>query len=101
MVRLAGKHLELATRDYPLFPLCIVTAIAGCTACFAGVMQIKRFSKLYELMCFIGRESILLYGIHYMTALVGDVGLFRLPIDVACFGILVYMRRAFAKRISV
>lgn len=90
---IAGEYLEFATRDYPLFPLCYITALSGCTSCFAVMIKIKHIPKLYEIVCYIGRKSMLLYGIHYMTALLGNIGIFRLFVDLSIFGGYIYLRK--------
>ncbi|MBR6985672.1 MAG: acyltransferase family protein [Ruminococcus sp.] len=61
------EYLELATRSYPLYFLSYVTAIAGCMFVFlfgAWLEKMVKIRKLYDIVCFLGKNSMILYVIH-------------------------------------
>lgn len=103
------QYLELASRHLPLFPLCFVTAAAGCLTviCICIMLEKKRFlgaSRLFSVMCYFGENSMQLYMIHALdliwysyleeTALnVAVLTLLRLLTDTAMLLIWVWARR--------
>lgn len=63
----ADDKLEFATRDYPLFPLVYLTAIAFILAFMIMTSKLERFIEKYLLLkwvSFIGRNSLIVFLIH-------------------------------------
>lgn len=61
------NHLELAARSYPLYPLSYLTAIAGCMFVFligAWIERLKLLHRIFSILCFLGKNSMILYTIH-------------------------------------
>lgn len=55
------SYLELAARQYPLFPLCYITAVLGTFFLFCLSMKI---SDTCEYLCYFGKYSIYIFCIH-------------------------------------
>lgn len=69
------RALNIALRDYPLFPICIIVAVSGSVAfCefskyVSEIRWIKETSHVYRGLLFLGRNSLWLMCIHYMDGL--------------------------------
>lgn len=60
--QVAGKYLEMSMRRYPLFPLCIVTALAG-------TMMVSQFSSLLVRYISWVKKPLIFLGEHSMDML--------------------------------
>lgn len=59
-----GIYIELATRSYPYFPVCIIEAIAG-SICVLGICKlISQFKILTKIFSWYGKHSMLILGVH-------------------------------------
>ena len=103
-----GTYLELASRTYPAFPLCLVTAFAGTAAIFCISIIMQKAGKLFRVIEIVGRNSLLLFEIHYFdgiwsklwnvfdnSAFMGQLGntALRLIIDIVIF-VVIYMLKS-------
>ena len=94
-----NTYMELASRRYPLFPICYVTAFAGtmfigyfCTA--AGKL------KIMKPLTYLGRNSMYMLWVHIMDYTVRSIwnrtnnnfvdAIIRIAVDLALFAILMY-----------
>lgn len=66
---LTGQHIELATRVYPWFPLCLVQAAAGSVFCLGVFKALARFRLLTRILCWYGRNSMVLLAVHCLELL--------------------------------
>lgn len=91
--------LELAARSYPLYPLCIVCAIAGTLFVSYFSQAMSSLGFLFKPLTLIGANSIYLYCVHAMDYLyegvwmvTGNVfvhGIVRVIIDLVIAGMIV------------
>ena len=68
-----GIYLELAGRRYPLFPLCVVTAVAGTIALGGFCLYIRKIPYVGNALCIVGRHSLAMLCIHMMDYLAAPV----------------------------
>ena len=89
-------YLDLAYRQYPLFPFCYIIAIAGTlfvSSC--SIFLADRLKNWINPLLYIGRNSLVLYGVHYMDRHIKFLWksthnnicncLLRVAIDIAIF----------------
>ena len=104
---IGGTYLALASRTYPAFPLCLVTALAGTASIFCISIIMQKAGKLFKLLEIAGRNSLLLFEIHYFddiwsklwnvfdnSAFVGQLGntALRLIIDIVIFAVIYMLK---------
>ena len=88
--------LQLCGRRYPLFPLCYIIAIAGTllvSSC--SIFLADRLTTWINPLLYIGRNSLVLYGVHYLDRHIKFLWksthnnicncLLRVAIDIAIF----------------
>ncbi|MDD6072582.1 MAG: acyltransferase family protein [Clostridiales bacterium] len=96
-----GTYLELAGRRYPLFPLCIISAVAGTMALGGFCFYIEIIPCVGKALCTLGRHSLDLLCIHMMDYVAAPVysrissnefltALVRIIMDIIVF--IVYLR---------
>lgn len=108
------NYLELASREYPLYPLSFICSLCGIfTLCYFSVLCESNFanSKIFLALTFIGRYSMVLFFIHAME----DFGLrfvweltenhtinllIRLSIDLTIFWIYLWRKGIFLREKS-
>ena len=61
---MSKDYLNLPKGVYPLFPLCIITAVAGSLCLFLYSNLIKDFQPISSILSLIGRNSMYVYSIH-------------------------------------
>ena len=91
----SGSHLELAPRNYTLFPLCFVCAIAGTMSISSLSWFISKVNYVNEPIKYIGKHSLILLWIHCYDGAFENVynvtdtplvnGLIRTGIDLVVF----------------
>ena len=64
-----GTYLELAARNYPLFPLCHITAAAGSLFTVGIGILLDANKTLSVLLAWLGRHSMTIYCVHAMDYL--------------------------------
>lgn len=94
------NYLELASREYVLFPLCHITAIAG-TLFICGISNV--LEKKNSILCYLGRHSLYIFCIHALDKLwkplynmtCSDVAncMFRLMIDLLIFVMIIWLKK--------
>ena len=62
----SGHYLELATREYPLYPLCIICALSGIVTLSVSCRYISRIRIISIPLEYLGRISIWIYMTHAM-----------------------------------
>ena len=99
-------YLELAAREYVLFPLCYVTAMAGSFwLCEIGVLLSGHFAALR----YLGENSLVVFCIHYLDySLLFKLWsrtdndllncIFRLIVDIVAFLLVMKIKSLFIKR---
>lgn len=70
-------YLELASRNYPIYPLCFIIAILGTLMfCKFGCL-IDRIPVVNTVLRFIGKNSLYLYMIHCLDKMWDEFWDFR------------------------
>ena len=57
-------HLEFASRDYPLFPICYICAIAGTMAISAFSQLLSKTNHFKTPLAYLGKNSMAMLWIH-------------------------------------
>lgn len=60
------SYLELASRRYPLYPICFVTAIAGSLTLCAISLLAMRLGRMTAPVSYLGRNSMVLLIVHFL-----------------------------------
>lgn len=112
---LARNYLELAAREYPLFPICFVVAVAFVIVILIFSNKILNIKFLSKQLIFIGKNSMLLLSIHYLdgawgwlwriictgTLLDEYINTFmRTSIDIIVLYIFIFIKKTYAKKIA-
>ena len=59
------KYLEISARRYPLYPLCLVTALAGTLMIsYISSLGVRYLGRLKAVPMFIGKHSLILMCVH-------------------------------------
>lgn len=67
-----GIHIELATRSYPLGAFCMIEAAAGSVVMISLTKYLCRFRAPAEILAWIGKNSMLILGIHCLELMYMD-----------------------------
>lgn len=101
---ISQSYFEMVPRRYPIAPLSFIGAIAGTMACvYVCIFSDKHLpDKFNEQMCLIGKNSIMLFSIHYLDDIYYSyisnslnqiiLSIIRVSIDLIIFYILYYMK---------
>ncbi len=101
------SYLELATRRYPLFPLCYITAVAG--TMFIGMFSriLCKLRKLALPLLYIGKNSMYLLCVHILDGIWYSLwnidghqfytALKRTVVDLIIFIVFMLLRAGFDK----
>ena len=69
-----GIYIELGTRSYPYFIVCIVEAFAGCICIFSFSKFLDRYSNLVEPLKIIGLNTLTILCVHHIDYFVPGIG---------------------------
>lgn len=102
---IAHNYLELATREYPLFPLCYLIAFVIVVGLLPVCKVIRRWRHMSKLLTYVGRNSYILFCVHCLDFLwrflwnMGDSGInmfisaiIRVGCDMLLFYIIIKIR---------
>ena len=64
IISIHNGGLELATRRFPYFPICMIGAIAGCLLVILLCKVLEKVDILSQILSFCGKNSMLILGIH-------------------------------------
>lgn len=67
-----GINIELATRSYPFGVFCVIEAIAGSITVITISKFLSKFSLLERVLSWIGKNSMLILGIHCLEMMYFD-----------------------------
>ncbi len=75
-------YLELANRSYPMFPICFIIAalLSVCVMAASRWISIGKDTRFKKVLSTLGKESLLLFSIHYLDSL------WSFAWKVECFG---------------
>ena len=65
----ADSYLEMATRKYPMYPLCYVMAAAGSLTVCLIMMKLEKISIVTKAFGWVGKNSIYLFIVHAFDTL--------------------------------
>ena len=104
------KYLEMSMRRYPLYPLCLVTALAG-TLMVARVSDliVRYFGWLKPVLLYIGEHSLMMLCVHTLDFIWEDLytsishrilirAAARIVLDLAIFFVVVYIKNKIGKK---
>lgn len=100
-------YLELASRHYPLFPLCILTAMAGMMVIFELSVLFARLPIIAKPILYIGRYSLYILCIHALDEFWNPLwridghqfrtAICRIVVDLCVFAIVMLLRAGWNK----
>lgn len=103
------NYMEMSTRRYPLYPLCLVAAVSGTMmVAYISSFLVRYLGWLKRPLMFIGEHSLMLLCVHTMDYLWEDVytgasseplfqAAVRIVADLAVFVIVVYIKKLIGK----
>lgn len=65
-VILRRHYLEIAVREYSIYPLAIMAAIAGSVFTCEISIILKKFKPIYKQLCYLGQYSLYMFAIHHL-----------------------------------
>lgn len=102
---IAHNYLELATREYPLFPLCYLIAFIIVVGLLPVCKVIRRWGYISKMLTYVGRNSYILFCVHCLDFLwrflwdIGDSGInmyisvvIRVGLDMLLFYMFIKIR---------
>lgn len=104
------NYLEMSARVYPLYPLCIFTAVLGTMmVAYLSTMLVRLPAWMRSVMSFIGEHSLMMLCIHTLDFLWEDIyngigskplirGVARILIDFVIFVFVLYLKMLIGKR---
>ena len=97
-----GIYIELGTRSYPQFIICVVEAIMGSLCIFTLAKALEAREWTTKVFSMIGKETLIILGVHHLDAWVGflwsgrptwEVILYRTVFDLMAAAIVVVLIR--------
>ncbi len=103
------NYLELSARKYPLYPLCILTAVSGTMmVAYISTILVRLPAWMKGALMFIGEHSLMMLCVHTLDYLWERIYLsssgnpliraaVRIAVDLAIFVIVVYIKKMIGK----
>lgn len=104
------KYLEMSARRYPLYPLCLLTAVSGTMmVAYFSIFLVRFLRWLKRPLLFIGEHSLMMLCVHTLDFMWEGLylrvshqpllqAIARIGIDLAVFLIVVFIKKLIGKK---